>query len=389
MIDYSLLQKKYVVGTYVNRGVTFVAGEGVHLKDASGAAYLDLMSNYGVDIFGHGHPVVVARLTDQVRTLTTLHGSFANDKRAEAARALVGRCGGGLAQVFFSNSGSEANEAALKFAVLATGRRRFVACLRGYHGKTLGALSMTDGKKFREPFEPLPWDAAFVPYGDADALAAAVDGATAAFIVEPVLGEGGVVVPEPGYLRRAAEICRAKVALLIVDEIQTGAGRTGDFLASAAEGIDYDIVTLGKGLAGGIPVGATLVSRAVADRIPRSSHTSTFGGNPLAAAGVLAALELLDAVMAERVRALGAYFRAGLRAIASPEIVDVRGRGLMIGVEVRGRRDEILKRLQDDRVLAIPAAESVVRFLPPFVIEPADIDQGLAALAKALSGLAA
>jgi len=389
MIDYSLLQKKYAVGTYVNRGVTFVAGEGVHLKDASGAAYLDLMSNYGVDIFGHGHPVVVARLTDQVRTLTTLHGSFANDKRAEAARALVGRCGGGLAQVFFSNSGSEANEAALKFAVLATGRRRFVACLRGYHGKTLGALSMTDGKKFREPFEPLPWDAAFVPYGDADALAAAVDGATAAFIVEPVLGEGGVVVPEPGYLRRAAEICRAKGALLIVDEIQTGAGRTGDFLASAAEGIDYDIVTLGKGLAGGIPVGATLVSRAVADRIPRSSHTSTFGGNPLAAAGVLAALELLDAVMAERVRALGAYFRAGLRAIASPEIVDVRGRGLMIGVEVRGRRDEILKRLQDDRVLAIPAAESVVRFLPPFVIEPADIDQGLAALAKALSGLAA
>ena len=389
MIDYSLLQKKYAVGTYVNRGVTFVAGEGVHLKDASGAAYLDLMSNYGVDIFGHGHPVVVARLTDQVRTLTTLHGSFANDKRAEAARALVGRCGGGLAQVFFSNSGSEANEAALKFAVLATGRRRFVACLRGYHGKTLGALSMTDGKKFREPFEPLPWDAAFVPYGDADALAAAVDGATAAFIVEPVLGEGGVVVPEPGYLRRAAEICRAKGALLIVDEIQTGAGRTGDFLASAAEGIDYDIVTLGKGLAGGIPVGATLVSRAVADRIPRSSHTSTFGGNPLAAAGVLAALELLDAVMAERVRALGAYFRAGLRAIASPEIVDVRGRGLMIGVEVRGRRDEILKRLQDDRVLAIPAAESVVRFLPPFVLQPADIDQGLAALAKALSGLAA
>jgi|WetSurMetagenome_2_1015567.scaffolds.fasta_scaffold05463_8 LysW-gamma-L-lysine/LysW-L-ornithine aminotransferase len=389
MVDYTLLQKKYVVGTYVNRGLTFVAGEGAYLKDAFGGAYLDLMSSYGVDIFGHGHPAIVARLIGQIRTLTTLHGSFANDTRAEAARALVARCGGGLAQVFLSNSGAEANEAALKFAVLATGRRRFVACLRGYHGKTLGALSMTDGRKYREPFEPLPWAAAFVPYGDAEALAGAVDERTAAFVVEPVLGEGGIVVPAPGYLRRAAEICGAKGALLIVDEIQTGAGRTGDFLASAEEGIAYDILTLGKGLAGGIPIGATLVSRAVADRIPRSSHTSTFGGNPLAAAGILAALDLLDAAMADRVRSLGEQFRAGLRALQSPEIAEVRGRGLMIGVEVRGRRDEILKKLQDERVLAIPAAENVVRFLPPFVIRPADIDRALAALARVLVGPAA
>jgi len=389
MEDYSLLQKTYTVGTYLNRGLTFVAGEGVYLRDAAGEAYLDLMSSYGVDIFGHGHPAVVARLTDQIRTLTTLHGSFANDRRAEAARALVARCGGGLARAFFSNSGSEANEAALKFAVLATGRRRFVACRRGYHGKTLGALSATDGRKFREAFEPLIWDFAFVPYGDADALAAAVDAATAGFIVEPVLGEGGVVAPEPGYLRRAAEICGAKGALLLIDEIQTGTGRTGTFLASASEGIAYDILTLGKGLACGIPVGATLVSPRVADRIPRSAHTSTFGGNPLAAAGILAALELLDGPTAEHVRRTGEYFREGLRAIGGSEIAAVRGRGLMIGIQVRSRRDEILRRLQDEKVLAIPAGDDVVRFLPPYVVQKDHIDGALRTLAGVLSKLAA
>jgi acetylornithine/LysW-gamma-L-lysine aminotransferase len=385
MVDYSLLQRKYVVGTYVNRGLTFVAGDGVHLKDASGTAYLDLMSNYGVNIFGYGHPAIVERLTDQIRTLTTLHGSFANNRRADAARRLTARCGGGLAQVFFSNSGSEANEAALKFAVLATGRRRFVACRGGYHGKTLGALSATDGRKFRAAFEPLIWDVVFVPYGDLGALEAAVDGATAGFIVEPILGEGGVVVPEPGFLKRASEICRAKGALLLIDEVQTGAGRTGDFLASESEGIAYDIVTLGKGLACGIPVGATLVSREVGGRIPRSSHTSTFGGNPLAAAGILAALDLLDEAMAAHVRETGEHFRTGLQAIGSGEITAVRGRGLMIGAEVRARRDEILKRLQDEKILAIPAGESVVRFLPPYVIQKHHIDEALGKLAGILS----
>jgi acetylornithine/LysW-gamma-L-lysine aminotransferase len=389
MVDYSLLQRKYMVGTYVNRGLTFVAGEGVYLKDASGTAYLDLMSNYGVNIFGHGHPTVVERLTDQVRTLTTLHCSFANDRRAEAARRLVARCGGGLAQVFFSNSGAEANEAALKFAVLATGRKKFVACRRGYHGKTLGALSATDGRKFREAFEPLIWDVVFVPYGDADALAAAVDDTTAGFIVEPLLGEGGIVVPEAGYLKRASDICRARGALLLIDEVQTGAGRTGDFLASGSEGIAYDIVTLGKGLACGIPIGATLVTREVGDKIPRSSHTSTFGGNPLAAAGVLAALDLLDGPMAAHVVEAGEYFRAGLRALGSGEITAVRGRGLMVGAEVRSRRDEILKKLQDEKILAIPAAKSVVRFLPPYIIQKPYIDDALAKLAGILSGLSA
>jgi acetylornithine/LysW-gamma-L-lysine aminotransferase len=389
MKDYALLQKKYLVATYVNRGLTLVSGEGVHLRDASGTIYLDLMSNYGVNIFGHSHPTVVERLTDQVRTLTTLHGSFANDKRAEAARALVARCGGGLAQVFFSNSGAEANEAALKFAVLATGRKRFVACRHGYHGKTLGALSATDGRKFREAFEPLIWNVVFVPYGDAAALEEAVDETTAGFIVEPVLGEGGIVFPEPGFLKRAGEICRSRGALLILDEVQTGVGRTDDFLASQAEGLAYDIVTLGKGLACGIPIGATLVSREVGEKIPRSSHTSTFGGNPLAAAGVLAALEILDDALAAHVLAIGEYFRTGLRAIGDERIAAVRGRGLMIGAEVRSQRDEVLKGLQENKVLAIPAADNVVRFLPPYIIRREHIDEALGKFRAVLAGLPA
>ena len=389
MKDYVLLQKKYLVNSYVNRGLTLVAGEGACLRDASGAVYLDLMSNYGVNIFGHSHPTVVERLTGQIRTLTTLHGSFANDRRADAARELVARCGGGLAQVFFSNSGSEANEAALKFAVLATGRKKFVACRHGYHGKTLGALSVTDGRKFREAFEPLPWEVAFVPYGDSAALVEVVDGATAGFIVEPVLGEGGIVFPEAGFLKKAGEICRSRGALLILDEVQTGVGRTGDFLASQAEGLAYDIVTLGKGLACGIPVGATLVSREVGEKIPRSSHTSTFGGNPLAAAGVLAALEIFDESLAAHVRDTGAAFLAGLRAIGDERITAVRGRGLMIGAEVRSKRDEALKGLQENKVLAIPAADNVVRFLPPYVIRPDQIEEALGKFRAVLAGLPA
>jgi acetylornithine/succinyldiaminopimelate/putrescine aminotransferase len=228
-----------------------------------------------------------------------------------------------------------------------------------------------------------------VPYGDIGALEAAVDDATAGFIVEPILGEGGIIVPETGYLKLASEVCRARGALLLVDEVQTGAGRTGPFLASESEGIAYDILTLGKGLAGGIPVGATLVSRDVGERIPRSSHTSTFGGNPLAAAGVLAALDLLDEPMADHVRKVGAYFMAGLEAIGNGEIAAVRGRGLMIGIEVRSRRDDILKKLQDEKILAIPAAENVVRFLPPYVIRESHVDDALAKLAGILSGLSA
>jgi len=377
MKDFSLLQKKYIVPTYPNRGLTLVEGEGVYLKDVLGEKYLDLMTNYGVNIFGHAHPVITRRLADQLGRLTTLHGSFANDARAEAAQRLVGRCGGGLARAFFSNSGAEANEAALKFAVLATGKKKFVRCRNGYHGKTLGSLSATDGKKYREPFEPLLWHFTAVAYDDLGALEAALDHGTAAFIVEPVQGESGVLASREGYLKSAGELCRSKGALLILDEVQTGTGRTGHFLASHPEQLSYDLVTLGKGLAGGIPVGATLVSEPIAEKIPRSSHTSTFGGNPLAAAGILAVLDLLDDERLASIREVGDYFLKGLRTIRTGLVTEARGKGLMLGVEVREKRDEVLKELQQARILAIPAGENVVRFLPSYILEKTHVDEAM------------
>jgi acetylornithine/LysW-gamma-L-lysine aminotransferase len=374
MKDYGLLQKKYLVPTFPNRGVVFVEGEGVYLKDVRGEKYLDAMTNYGVNIFGYGHPDITAALARQVGRLTTLHGSFANDERAEAAQELIGRCGGGLVQLYFANSGAEANEAALKFAALATGRKRFIACRGGYHGKTLGALSATDGEKYRKPFEPLVWDFRFIRYGEAAALEAALDAETAALIVEPIQGESGVRLPANGFLRQASDLCRSRGALLILDEVQTGCGRTGTFLRSQAEGLSYDIVTLGKGLAGGIPVGAALVSAAVAEKIPRGAHTSTFGGNPLACAGIKATLRLLDEGRLAHVAAVGSYFLEELARLSSSLIKEVRGKGLMLGLEVAEARDDILKALQRERVLAAPAGENVVRFLPPFIFEKDHVD---------------
>ncbi len=389
MKDYGLLQKKYLVQTFPNRGIAFAEGDGVYLKDVFGSRYLDAMTNYGVNIFGYGHPRITEALTRQVVRLTTLHGSFANDERAEAAQALIGRCAGGLARVYFANSGAEANEAALKFAALATGRKKFIACRGGYHGKTLGALSATDGEKYRKPFEPLVWDFRFVGYGDLKTLERTLDGETAGLIVEPIQGESGVRPAPEGFLREAASLCRKAGALLILDEVQTGAGRTGLFLRSQAEGLTHDIVTLGKGLAGGIPVGAALVSEAVAQKIPRGSHTSTFGGNPLACAGIKETLRLLDDGRLGHVASLGSYFLAELRRLSSPLIKEARGVGLMIGLEVAGKRDDILKGLQQERILAIPAGENVVRFLPSYIFEKEHVDAVVAKLGTVLEALTA
>jgi acetylornithine/succinyldiaminopimelate/putrescine aminotransferase len=387
MKDYALLQKKHLVPTFASRGLILIEGDGPYLIDSSGEKYLDFMTNYGVNIFGHGHPEITRSLVQQIQRLTTLHGSFASDVRAEAARELVVRCGGGLSHVYFSNSGAESNEAALKFAVLATGRKKFVACRGGYHGKTLGALSATWGAKYRAAFEPLLWEFKFVDYNSPAALEEAVDEATAGFLVEPIQGESGVRVPDPGYLKLAQEICQARQAFLIVDEIQTGAGRTGHFLASQPEHISYDIVCLGKGLAGGIPVGATLVSEAVAEKIPRSSHTSTFGGNPLATAGILATLKLLDLDRLRHSADIGGYFLSGLKSMRAPLVREARGRGLMLGLEVSGRRDDILKGLQREKLLAIPAGDEVVRFLPPYIVEKEHVDLALEKIDRVVSGL--
>src|SRR3989344_145645 len=359
-MNYHLLQQKYTVNTYPDRLITLVRGQGVYLFDQAGTRYLDMMSNYGVNIFGYSHPKIDRALIGQIKRLTTLHGVFNNDIRAEASELLVKRCGGDYSKVYWSNSGAEAIEAALKFAVLSSGKKKFIVCKRGYHGKTLGALSATAGDKYKGPFEPLLWKFAQVEFGDTEALEKAIDKQTAAFLVEPIQGEGGVVVPAVGYLGEVRKICHKRKILLIIDEIQTGCGRTGSFLAS--EGVGADILCLGKGLAGGVPGGATVVSAKVASAIPKHVHTSTFGGNPLACSGVIATLSLLDNKILKQVSGLGDYFVAKLRQIKSKLIVDVRGRGLLVGVEVKDSRNQLLKLMQDEKILVIPAGEDVVRF---------------------------
>ncbi len=369
MKNFQYLQQKYLVNTYPNRGITIVDGKGVYLFDITGDKYLDLMTNYGANIFGYNHPKMTPVITRQAQKLITLHGSFNNDKRALAAQTLVKRCGGGLGKVYFANSGAEAVEAALKFAVLATGKKKFVSCKESYHGKTLGSLSASDSLKNKLPFEPLLWDFSYIDHGDSEQLENAITAGTAAFIMEPIQGEGGIKIPNEGYLSRVREICNKNGILLILDEIQTGVGRTGYFLASQVEDISYDILCLGKGVAGGLPVGAALVSSPVSSSIHGSIHTSTFGGNPMVGAAIEAALEIIGIDMLSHIKNMGAYFLDGLKSLSSNLISDVRGKGFMLGMEVVDKQTEILKKLQAEKILAIPASNNVVRFLPPYILE--------------------
>jgi acetylornithine/LysW-gamma-L-lysine aminotransferase len=332
------------------------------------------MTNYGVNVFGHGHPIIEAALVKQLKTLTTLHGSFANITRAEAAKALVKRCGGQTHKVYLSNSGTEAVEAALKFAMLASGKQRIIAMQGGYHGKTFGSLSVMDNPKYRRSIDELLWQTTFVPYGDIESLDSLKVDSAAALILEPIQGESGIHIPSTGYLRAVREWCDDRGVLLIVDEIQTGVGRTGKFLAVHHEDVAPDILVLGKGLAGGIPVGATLVSKAVAEKIPKAAQTSTFGGNPLACQGIITVLELVDDELLKRVERVGNLFIQKLRSIRHKRIVEVRGKGLMIGVELTGNRNDVLKKLQNRGVLACPAGDQIVRLLPSYLINESLID---------------
>lgn len=384
MKDFRLIHQKYLVNTYPFRGKSFERGRGAYLYDAEGEKYLDLMTGYGVNIFGHSHPKIVETITDQAKNLTNLHASFANEVRAKAAHALVKRCGRVLSKVYFSNSGSEAVEAALKFAISATGKTKIIAMENSFHGKSLGALSVTYFEKYKKSVGNLPDNVTFVSYGSVGELEKEINKDTAAVIIEPVQGDGGIITPPDGYLMKVREACNKNKALLIFDEVQSGIGRTGNFLASQKEEVTPDILCLGKALAGGIPAGATLVTKEISEKIPKLIQTSTFGGNPLACASILTVLELLNDEALDGVRQKGEYFLKKLNAIKSKNIKEVRGRGLMIGVEVKKGRNNILKALQERKILACPATDNVVRFLPPYIITKKEIDRATSVLEKIL-----
>lgn len=380
------IAKDYLVATYPNRGITFVKGEGVYLFDQKGNKYLDLGSNYGVNIFGYHHPGITEALHKQLDQLVNLHGSFSSDVRSQAAQKLINRCNGKLSRIFFSNSGAEAIEAALKFAKVSTGKSHFIAMKNSYHGKTLGALSATAGDKYRTPFLPLVWNFTHVNFGNIEEIKSHITDKTAAIIIEPVQGEGGIYVAGKDYYRQLQDLCNTSKILLIVDEIQTGVGRTGSFLASERFGLQPDILCMGKGLAGGIPIGVTLISEAIASKIPVHLHTSTFGGNPLACAGILAVLKELEVSnILDQVERLGGYFLNQLKKIKSSQIVEVRGLGLMIGMELKDNATSILKALQQEKIIAIPAGSNIVRFLPPFIVTLNELDKAVSTLKKIFS----
>ena len=369
--------------------VVFVRGEGCWLWDAEGQRYLDCMAGIAVASVGHANPRLAAALARQAETLIVCPQNLGNDVRTDLTDALFRHLPAPLERVFFGNSGTEANEAALKWARVATGRRTFVAAKRGFSGRTLGSLGLTWEAKYREPFQPLPYEADFVRYDDVDALRAAVTDETAAVVLEPVQGEGGVHPASGDYLAAAREITRENGALLIFDEIQTGAGRTGRFLACEHAGVIPDMVTLAKGLGGGVPIGALVMTDEVAKAMPTGGHGTTFGGNPLAAAAALAVLQEIDAHdLLRNAAETGAYFRDRLGELPSDRVRDIRGIGLLIGLELKEKAAPVISALRDRGVLCINAGATVVRFVPPLTITRDEVDVALDALAGAFDATA-
>ena len=367
------LESAHTSGVYPKRDLVIVRGEGAYLWDHQGRRYIDCVGGQGAANLGHSHPAIVEAISQQARTLISCPEIFYNDVRAAYLAELTAAAPGELNRAFLSNSGAEAIEAAIKFARVSTGRREIVAAMRGFHGRTMGALSATWNKKYRGPFMPLVPDFTHIPYNNMAALEAAVSDATAAVLLEPVQGEGGVRPADPAFLQAARDLCDAHGALLILDEIQTGFGRTGRLFASEHYDLQPDILALAKSIAGGLPMGATLLGPRVGE-LPRLVHGSTFGGNPLAAAAAHAALRVLqEERLPERAARLGALVRERLAQIDSPLIREVRGLGLMIGIELKIKVGPVLRALQERGVLALPAGATVLRLLPPLVISEEDL----------------
>lgn len=379
------LENNHQPPLYAKREIALVRGEGCYLFDSDGRRYLDAMSNYGVAILGHADEEYAAALADQLRTLATGHQSFYSDVRAELLAAIAAIAPASLTRYFLSNSGAEAIEAAIKFSRVATGRSSLVAAKRGYHGRTLGALAATADQKYRAPFEPLTPKTTHVAFNDIDALDAVVGEDTAAILLEPIQGEGGIWPATAEYLQAAREIASSRGALLIADEIQTGF-RTGAPWAISASEVTPDILVTAKALANGFPIGLTMMTEAVSAAIPAGGHGTTFGANPLAARAAIVTLRALrDRDLYANSMTIGDAIMDGLNAIASPKIRQVRGRGLMIGVELKERVTATLRSFQNEGVLILPAGPTTFRLLPPVIWQQQQVDELLHAASVVLS----
>jgi LysW-gamma-L-lysine/LysW-L-ornithine aminotransferase len=379
------IEARHSTGVYGKRDLVIVRGEGSRVWDENGRSYIDCIGGIAVANVGHCQPQVVAAITRQAQQLITCQEMFYNPQRAALMERLTAVLPPGLDRLYLCNSGSEAVESAIKFARLSTGRSEVVATMRGFHGRTLGALSATFDKKYRQPYLPLVPGFSHVPFDNIERLATAVTDQTAAVILEIVQGEGGVRTGSASYFQAARRLCDERGALLIVDEVQTGFGRTGQWWASQHADIVPDLMALGKGIAGGVPMGAV----AVGPRVQGFSigvHGSTFGGNPLACAAALATLDVLEQEgLVEQAAKMGHYFQTQLKTIDSPLIREVRGLGLLVGVELKTRAMPIVEALMAQGILVLSAGSTVLRMAPPLVITRQEIDQVIAVVKKILT----
>lgn len=360
-------------------------GEGVRLYADDGTEYLDLGASYACTPAGHCHPEVLRRTKEQLEQLFYVQASYPHDQRDELYAKLAHTAPGDVEYTWLCNSGTEANEAALKFARSATGRSKIVATTRGFHGRTMGALACTWKDKYKEPFEPLAGGVEFVPYGDTEAMYGAVDEETAAVILEPLQGEGGINPASTDYLRTIRETTAEHGAAMILDEIQTGLGRTGSFWAADSHDVVPDVLTTAKGLANGLPIGATLCREWIAE--DAGPHGSTFSGGPTISAAANATLDVIaDEELTENAAEVGDYLRSELEASVGDEVRDVRGDGLMVGVEVKRGANRMLRDLAlSHQVLALPAGRTVVRLLPPLTLSEADADETVDAITEVVT----
>ncbi|AFK17787.1 acetylornithine/succinylornithine family transaminase [Haloferax mediterranei ATCC 33500] len=368
--------------------ITIESGEGAYLYADDGTEYLDFGASYAVAALGHSHPAVVSAIQEQAAKLTYVQASYPVDVRTELYEKLATVAPGDLSNVWLCNSGTEANEAAMKFARSATGRQKIIATKRAFHGRTLGALALTWKQKYKKPYEPVAGGVEFVSYGDEEELADAIDDETAAVFLEPIQGEGGINPAAAEYLQAARDLTEDAGAALVFDEIQTGIGRTGSLWACENVGVVPDILTSAKGIANGLPLGATLCADWIADGA--ASHGSTFSGGPVVCAAANATLDtIVEEDLPGHAAAVGDYFTTELEAAVEEHdlpVRDVRGEGLMVGVEVKRGANRTLKHLAlSEQLLALPAGRTVVRFLPPLIIDEEHADRAVDAMTNVLS----
>ena len=386
-LNVKMIEDLHFARVYARKPVTIVRGLGAYVYDANGKEYVDCAGGYGTCIVGHAHPKVVAAISEQARNLIACHGSTYNDARARLLSKLASIVPSGMSRFFLSNSGAEAVECAIKLTRKSTNRRQIIAFKGAYHGKTHGALSATWDAKYRKSFEPLVPDFTHVPFANADAAKATISKQTAAIVVEPIQGEGGIRVPPPDWMPLLRDLAHDNGALLIADEIQSGFGRTGRMLASEHFDVVPDILCLGKGVASGLPLGVTAASEQIMGSFSLGEHTSTFGGNPVVCASAAATIKVLqEERLTENAEHIGAYFKRRLVDLKRDLRIlrEVRGMGLMLGVEMRFDVHKILEAALENGVLMLDAGRNILRFLPPLVLTQAGVDRVIDSLGPML-----